>query len=386
MPRARRGRGEGSIYQRTDGTWCATYSAGYAASGKRVRKTIFGVTKEEVAKKLSKVQATRMDGTFVEPSRMRLSTLLERWVEDAARPSIRQTTYYSYKGIIKNHIDPRIGGTTLAILNPIHIQRLYADMERDGVGPRVRQLTHAVLRRALKQALRWGLIARNPCDAIDPPRVPKRQIAPLTTEQVQTFLEAAKGDRLYALNVVAIGTGMRLGEIFGLQWPDVDLKGRAINVRSTLIEINGKLTLAEPKTPKSRRRIDLPQFVVDALTKHRVQSVREGFAKEPWVFCNSTGGPLRRTHFHVNHFKPLLDAADLPAIRFHDLRHTSATLLLAAGVHPKVVQERLGHSQIGITLDTYSHVVPTMQLEAATKLDDMMRLVAKRKRSNARRA
>ena len=166
---------------------------------------------------------------------------------------------------------------------------------------------------------------------------------------------------------------MRLGEIFGLQWPDVDLKGRAINVRSTLIEINGKLSLAEPKTPKSRRRIDLPQFVVDALTKHRTQSVREGFAKEPWVFCNSTGGPLRRTHFHVNHFKPLLASAELPAIRFHDLRHTSATLLLAAGVHPKVVQERLGHSQIGITLDTYSHVVPTMQLEAATKLDALMR-------------
>jgi integrase len=386
MQRARRGRGEGSIYQRTDGTWCATYSAGYAASGRRVRKTIFGLSKEEVAKKLSKVQATRMDGSFVEPSRMRLSTLLERWVEDAARPSIRQTTYYSYKGIIKNHIDPRIGGTTLAILNPIHIQRLYADMERDGVGPRVRQLTHAVLRRALKQALRWGLVARNPCDAIDPPRVPKRQISPLTAEEVQQLLDAAKGDRLYAVYVVAIGTGMRLGEIFGLQWPDVDLKGRAINVQNTLIEINGKLSLAEPKTPKSRRRVDLPQFVVDALTKHRAQSVREGFAKQPWVFCNSTGGPLRRTHFHVNHFKPLLDVADLPVIRFHDLRHTSATLLLAAGVHPKVVQERLGHSQIGITLDTYSHVVPTMQLEAASKLDAMMRPSQPKESKTRRRA
>lgn len=384
MARSRRGRGEGSIYQRTDGTWCATYSAGYAASGRRVRKTIFGLSKDEVAKKLSKVQATRMDGTFVEPSRMRLSTLLERWVEDAARPTIRETTYVSYRGIIKNHIDPRIGGTTLAILNPIHIQRLYADMERDGVGPRVRQLTHAVLRRALKQALRWGLISRNPCDAIDPPRVPKRQISPLTADQVQTLLDFAKADRLYALYVVAIGAGMRLGEIFGLHWPDVDLKGRAINVRSTLIEINGKLSLAEPKTPKSRRRVDLPQFVVNALTKHRAQSVREGFTKEPWVFCNSTGGPLRRTHFHVNHFKPLLDTAELPAIRFHDLRHTSATLLLAAGVHPKVVQERLGHSQIGITLDTYSHVVPTMQLEAASKLDALMQPQRKATKSQRR--
>lgn len=373
MPRARRGRGEGSIYQREDGTWCATYSAGYAASGKRIRKTIFGNTKDEVAKKLTKVQATRLDGTFVEPSRTRLSVFLERWVEDAARPTIRSTTYASYKGIIKNHINPRIGGTTLAVLNPIHIQQLYGDMERDEVGPRVRQLTHAVLRCALKQALRWGLIARNPCDAVDPPRVPKHEISPLTNEQVLQFLESAKEDRLYAVFVVAIGTGMRLGEIFGLRWPDVDLKGRSITVRNTLIEVNGKLSLAEPKTPKSRRRVDIPLFVVEALTAHRAQSVREGFASKPWVFCNSTGGPLRRTHFQTNHFKPLLTAAEIPEIRFHDLRHTSATLLLAAGVHPKVVQERLGHSQIGITLDIYSHVVPTMQLEAAGKLDMLMR-------------
>jgi len=184
--------------------------------------------------------------------------------------------------------------------------------------------------------------------------------------------------------MVPIGTGMRLGEILGLQWSDVDFKGRAIIVRNTLIEVNGELMLPEPKTPKSRRRVDLPQFVVDALTKHRAQSVREGFAKEPWVFCNSTGGPLRRTHFHVNHFKPLLDKADLPAIRFHDLRHTSATLLLAAGVHPKMVQERLGHSQIGITFDTYSHVVPTLQLEAASKLDTLMRPISKNQRAGTR--
>ncbi len=383
MPRKRRGRGEGSIYQRADGTWCATYSAGCAANGKRIRRTVFGVTKDEVNKKLTKALAGRLDGSYVEPHKTRLSAFLERWLEDAARPSIRLTTYVSYKGIINNHIDPHIGGTPLALLNPTHVQRLYADMERDGVGPRVRQLTHAVLRRALKQALRWGLIARNPCDAVDPPRVPKHEISPFTSEQVQKFLEAAKGDRLYALYVVAIGTGMRLGEIFGLRWQDVDLKGRAITVRNTLIEVNGKLTLAEPKTPKSRRRVDLPQVVVDALTAHQSQTVREGFASEPLVFCNSTGGPLRRTHFQFNHFKPILMAAGLPVIRFHDLRHTSATLLLAAGVHPKVVQERLGHSQIGITLDIYSHVVPTMQLEAASKLDAMMRPAARPKMTKA---
>ncbi len=384
MGRSRRGRGEGSIYQRADGTWCATYSAGYAANGKRIRRTVFGTTKEDVSKKLAKATAARLNGSYVQPNRTRLAAFLDRWLEDAARPSIRPTTYASYKGILNNHIGPRLGGTSLCVLSPAHIQGLYADMERDGVGPRVRQLTHAVLRRGLKQALKWGLIARNPCDAVDPPRVPKHEISPLTSEQVEKFLDAAKGNRLHALFVVAIGTGMRLGEIFGLRWPDVDLKSRAITVRNTLIEVNGKLTLAEPKTPKSRRRIDLPQVVVDALTAHRAQTVRAGFASAPWVFCNSAGGPLRRTHFRSNHFKPLLLAAGLPDIRFHDLRHTSATLLLAAGVHPKVVQERLGHAQIGITLDIYSHVLPTMQLEAAGKLDAMMQPSRKPAKSRRR--
>lgn len=145
------------------------------------------------------------------------------------------------------------------------------------------------------------------------PTCPNARLRRSARSQVPQFLDAAKRDRFYALYAVAIGTEMRLGEIFGLQLPDIDLKGRAINVRSTLIEINGKLSLAEPKTPKSRRRVDLPRFVVEALTKHRAQLVREGFAKVPWVFCNANGGPLRRTHFHVKHFKPLLDAGGLPS-------------------------------------------------------------------------
>ena len=158
----------------------------------------------------------------------------------------------------------------------------------------------------------------------------------------------------------------------------VEPHARAIQIHCSPLEIL-------ERWPAAHRRVALPQVVVDALTAHRAQTMREGFASEPWVFCNSAGGPLRRTHFQINHFKPLPITAGLPDIRFHDLRHTSATLLLAAGVHPKVVQERLGHSQIGITLDTYSHVVPTMQLEAATKLDAMMRPVAKRKGAKTRR-
>jgi integrase len=228
------------------------------------------------------------------------------------------------------------------------------------------------LRRSLKQALKWGLVIRNVCDAVDPPRVSKRDIHPLSPEQVGKLLAAAKGNRLEALYPTAVGTGLRLGELFGLQWSDVDLGSGTISVRHTLTELNGILTLSEPKSAKGKRMVELPQRVVKALHEHRKRALAEGFASVPWVFCNQHGGPLRRSHFHAQQFKPLLKRADLPDIRFHDLRHTSATLLLVQGVHPKVVQERLGHAQISLTLDTYSHVLPSMQRDAAGRLDSML--------------
>jgi integrase len=253
---------------------------------------------------------------------------------------------------------------------------------RDEVSPRVRQLTHAVLRRSLKQALKWGMIQRNPCDAVDAPRVPKREIAALDSDQVSKFLKAAKSDRLCALYVLAVATGLRQGELFALRWSDVDLKRKVVSVRYTLVETPSERFLAEPKSTKSRRQVDLPQFAVDSLLDHRKRMLAEGFAAVEWVFCDTHGGQLRRSNVIRNSFKPILKKAKLSGMRFHDLRHTSATLLLSQGVHPKIVQERLGHSQISLTLDTYSHVLPTMQLEAASKLDQLL----SKKRQPSRRA
>jgi integrase len=372
MAKARRGNGEGSIYQRANGQWCATYAAGYDSDGKRRRRTIFATTKEEILAELAKKQSEKLAGQLNEPTRLRLGAYLDRWLEDASRPTIRATTYESYKGIVKNHLKPHIGGLLLGKLGPAHVQGLYSEMERGGASARTRQLTHAVLRKAMKQAVRWRLISFNPCDAVDPPRVARSEIHPLDGDQVAALLAAAAGDRIEALYVVAIGGGLRLGELFGLQWADIDFAAGAISVVHTLMEVNGKLTLEDTKTTKSRRRVDLPQVAIDALLAHRKRMLAEGFARVGWVFCNTKGGPMRRSHFHAQHFKPLLARAKLPHIRFHDLRHTSATLLLAAGVHPKVVQERLGHSQIGITLDIYSHVLPSMQVEAAARLNGMM--------------
>jgi integrase len=268
---------------------------------------------------------------------------------------------------VRRHISPKLGGIPLSRLTPAHVQGLYAALEREGKSPATRRMAHCVLRRALRDALRWNMIAQNPCDRVSPPALARCEIAPLTQQQARTLLEAAQDNRYHALYVLAVASGLRLGELFGLQWEDVDLHAGTVSVRHTLAELRGKLALTDPKTKRSRRQIELPGVAIAALHEHRKRMMAEGHAGSPFVFVNHTGGPLRRSKFHRHEFKPLLKRAGLPRIRFHDLRHTSATLLLSAGVHPKIVQERLGHSQIAVTMDVYSHVLPGMQREAADR-------------------
>jgi integrase len=223
----------------------------------------------------------------------------------------------------------------------------------------------------LKQAVRWNLIPRNPCDAVEPPRVGRKEMTAYTPEQVQQLLKAAEGHRLEALFVLAVTSGLRQGELFGLSWTDIDLDAGSVSVRRQLEELRGQFRLTEPKSAKSRRLVEIPRVAVEALRRHRARMGAEGHLDGP-VFCDTHGGWLRKSNFLRQVFKPLLRRAGLPEARFHDLRHTHATLLLAQGVHPKVVQERLGHSQISLTMDTYSQVLPTLQREAAEKLDDLL--------------
>jgi integrase len=373
MARKRRGNGEGSIYQRADGTWCATISVGYTSEGQRKRRTLFGESKQDVQNKLAKVANNLAHQRDIDPQRIKLGEYLDRWLKDAARQRVRDTTYANYERVIKNHIKPHLGGVPLAKLTAFQIHGLYSSLGQLGKSAETIRLTHAVLHRALKQAVRWRLIPFNMAADVDRPRAAKSEVTPLSATQVNELLSAARGDRLEALYALAVTAGMRLGELLGLQWSDVDLKGRAVMVQHSLQELAGKLTLTEPKTNRGRRRIELPQLAVVALNQHRKRMLKEGLAGVSWVFPNASGGPWRRSHFHAQQYKPLLKRAKLPPIRFHDLRHTSATLLLSQGVHPKVVQERLGHSQISVTLDTYSHVLPTMQLEAATKFDELLK-------------
>lgn len=238
---------------------------------------------------------------------------------------------------------------------------------------------HAVLHTAFAQAERWGVVARNVADLVDAPRAPRHEMTALSPSQVRTLIDAAEGDRLAAIHVVAVTTGMRQGELLALRWADVDLDAGTAQVRASLVaERGGGFTFAEPKSARSRRQVMLTRVGVAALRQHRVRQAEERLRAGPaWddldlVFANEVGRPLSRANLVGRSFLPLLRRAGLPRIRFHDLRHTAATLLLSRGVHPRISADMLGHATVAVTLDTYSHVTPTMQREAAAALDAVL--------------
>jgi integrase len=248
----------------------------------------------------------------------------------------------------------------------------------EGLAPKSVKHVHTTLHRALGQAVRWGLVPRNVAAAVDPPRVRTPEMRPLSPTQARTLLAAAEGNRLTALYVLAVTTGMRQGELLGLGWEDVDLDAGTVRVRRTLTLARGGPRLTEPKTRRSRRQIRLTASAVDALDRNRERQEAEGAAKgDGWndqglVFRTRRGTPIRRDNLHSKSWKPLLRRAGLPDVRFHDLRHTCATLLLTKGVHPKIVSEMLGHSSIAITLDTYSHVIPGLGEAAALAMENAL--------------
>jgi integrase len=347
------------------------------ASGRK-RKVIYAKSQAEARRKLTEALAARDRGITYDAEGLTVGEYLERWLEDSVRGSVKATTYQSYASLVRLHVCPILGSTKLSVLTPAHIQNLYRAKLDEGLAPKSVKYVHTTLHRALKQAVRWGLVPRNAVAAADPPRVRTPEMRPLSPTQARELLQEARGNRLEALYVLAVTTGMRQGEILGLGWEDADLEAGVVRVRRTLTLAKGGPRLTEPKTRGSRRSIRLTASAVDALERHRERQEAEGAAAggvwNEWalVFCTRRGTPIRRDNLHDKHWKPLLGRAGLPDIRFHDLRHTCATLLLAKGVHPKIVSEMLGHSSIAITLDTYSHVMPGMGEVAAAAMEDAL--------------
>jgi integrase len=373
----KRGNGEGTISRRKNGGWMAQYYV-YTADGRK-RKTLYGKTRKEVAKKLANALSDREGGLIFDAEGLKLREYLSRWLEDSVKDTVRNTTYERYEQISRTHIIPMLGDVKLKGLSPTHVRGLYKE-KRQTLSPRTVQYIHVTLHKALKQAVNDGLIPRNATEAVKPPQVRREEIRPLTPEQVKQLLDAARGDRLESLYALAVHTGLRQGELLGLRWEDVDLESGSLHVKRTLTTARGGPRLAAPKTKGSRRRVSLTRGAVDALRAHLARQLEEiDRAGSLWqenglVFASLTGRPLDRHDLTSRQFKPLLERAGLPRkTRFHDLRHTCATLLLTKNVNPKVVSEMLGHSNIAITLDTYSHVLPNMQDSAARALEEALR-------------
>ncbi len=373
----KRGNGEGTISRRKNGGWMAQYYV-HTAEGRK-RKTIYGKTRQEVAKRLAKALSDREGGLIFDAEGLKLREYLARWLEDSVKDTVRNTTYERYEQIARTHIIPMLGDVKLKGLSPTHVRGLYKE-KLQTLSPRTVQYIHVTLHKALKQAVNDGLVPRNATEAVKPPQVRREEIRPLTSEQVKQLLDAARGDRLEALYTLAVHTGLRQGELLGLKWEDVDLESGSLHVKRTLTTPRGGPRLAAPKTKGSRRRVSLTRGAMDALRAHLARQLEEiDRASSLWqenglVFASEMGTPLDRRDVTSRQFKPLLRRAKLPeTTRFHDLWHTCATLLLTKNVNPKVVSEMLGHSNIAITLDTYSHVLPNMQDSAARALEEALR-------------
>ena len=373
----KRGNGEGSISRRKNGGWMAQYAV-YTAEG-RNRKTLYGKTRAEVGAKLAKALSDREGGLTFDANNMNLDDYLRLWLTDSVRDSVRPATYEGYARQVRNHLIPTLGPIKLRALTPTHLRGLYRDKLDSGLSPRTVQYIHVTIHKALKQALNDGLVPRNVAEAVKPPQVRREEIEPLTPEQTKKLVEFVSEDRLAALYVLAVTAGLRQGELLGLKWEDVDLDHGILRVKRTLSGIkDGKPIFGTPKTAKGRRSVQLTAKAVEALEKHRKRQIEERKQLvELWrdcdlVFPTRVGTPISRHNLVTRSFKPLLVRAGLPDIRFHDLRHTCATLMLFVGTNPKVVQEMLGHANVSITLDTYSHLLPNMQGEAVGRLDNLL--------------
>jgi integrase len=387
---SKQGNGEGSIYEHRRGGKKIGYRGAYtvhAADGPK-RRHVSGKTREDVRQKLTRAMADRDGGLVFDAGALTVGEYLDRWLSDCVKGTVRESTFERYEYAIRPHIKPALGRVKLKSFTPAHVRGFYRaklDGSSDGspgLAPATVHKLHVVLHKALDQAVADGLIPRNATDAVKIPRIDREEISPLTAEEVGRLLEAAHGDRLEALYVLAVHAGLRQGELLALKWDDLDLEAATLRVRRTLTYSGGKHSLAEPKTKKSRRTVRLTSGAVAALRDHLTRQMEEMdrlgslYAPGGLIFAGAAGSIINPSNLRSRSFARLLERAGLSqrssGVRFHDLRHTCATLLLSRNVNPKIVSEMLGHATIAITLDTYSHVLPDMQEKAARAMEEAL--------------
>lgn len=382
----KRANGEGTVYQRANGTWTAQVSFVDPSTGQRKRKSVSGKTKQEALRKKRELENLKDDNRLVSTGKITLSQWMDRWLEVYKKPAVKPTTWFSYKQLTDLHIKPALGGRQLDRLQANEIQAFYnrltasgrKNTDNQGLSPRTVRYIHTVLKGALNQAVKENLIRFNPAVLTEPPRQVRKEVKPLTADQVRLFLDAIKRDMLYPIILTDVSTGLRRGELLGLKWEDVDLKDGTATIRRTLLQLQGQVILQEDtKTKSSRATVKLPGVVIKELKKIKKQqaksklSLGEAYQDQGFVFCWNDGRPFR-PDFVYHRFKALLKENGLPSVRFHDLRHTFCTLLLEAGEDLASVSKLARHSSYSITADIYGHLTTGMQERAANKMDSIL--------------
>jgi integrase len=374
MARARRGRGEGGVYQReSDGLWAGSVSLGYDASGARKRRTVYGNTKAEVLEKLRKLQGQAARGTLPDSKNLTVGQFLDVWLA-AVKPTVAPGTHATYEQHVRNLIKPLLGGVRIDTLKPLHVSSLYERLAASGFTTAMQRKAGITFRAAMSWAVTVArLIPHNPVRDVKMPAHRPAEVRALEPDQLAAFIAAAKRDRLYSLYVLALDSGCRQGELLALTWRDIDLDQGIVVVRHSLEEVKGQLRIKEPKREAGRRSIAISPFALDAIRRHRdAMGVEGSYRPDGPVFCGSRNRSwLRKSDVYRHSFEPVLKAAGL-SFKFHALRHTCASFLLTAGADVKTVQERLGHSTAVMTLNIYSHVLCGAQVEAAKKMNAVL--------------
>jgi integrase len=378
-------RGTGHIRQRSPGSWEIRYSLGTdSATGKRrlATATVKG-NRKAAERELRRLLCTIDNGDHVEPTHMTVSQWFRHWLH-SVRAEVSPKSHERYAEIVENFLIPELGGLLLTKLTPTHIQAAYnrwaeggrRDGKPGGLSPLTRRYIHTIARSALARAVEQQVLARNPADAFKKrlPKVDRPELVTLTAAQSAILLQAISKTRLYWPVLIALATGMRRGEILALRWKNVDLQRAVIRVMESLEQTKRSIRFKSPKTGRTRA-VTVPGFAIEALRYFKREQAEEllriGIAQsgETLVCCREDGAPKQPRSLTHEFIHMMGRVKDLPRVRFHDLRHSHATQLLMAGVHPKVAQERLGHSTITTTMDLYSHVTDTMQSDAAARLD-----------------
>lgn len=360
-------------------SWAVIVYLGRDGQGKRRYKWYTHSTRREAEAHLGQLLAQAQSGWVPSPARLRVGEYLERWLRDYAASNVEQTTLQTYAGVIRKHVVPDLGQVPLARLTPQAVQSALSARLAAGAAPATVHKAYRVLREALGHAVEWGLLSRNIAEAVRPPRARLREMRVWDEEQVRLFLaEARRASRFYELYLGALLTGMRQAELLGLRWQDIEWATGTAFVRQTLVRVGSQVVFKRPKTTHSRRAVALPAALLDALRDLRDRQEEQQRLVGPlWcahdlVWCQTDGKPLWAANLVKRDFYRLCERAGVPRVRFHDLRHCHASHLLLAGVHPKVVSERLGHAHPAFTMHVYSHVLPGLQEEAARRLADRL--------------